>query len=151
MTCEVVSVRPDTPLAEIVALMEAQGIKRLPVVEHDRLVGIVSRADLLRALTELLPQKGVVHASDADLRRRVLAAIDRQAWAPTANIDAVVKAGVVELRGCVTDDRERTGLRVIAENIPGVKDVSDHLVWIEPISGMVLEAPGGQKPSGAVR
>jgi CBS domain-containing protein len=151
MTCEVVSVRPDTPLAEIVALMEAQGIKRLPVVEQDRLVGIVSRADLLRALTELLPQKGVVHASDADLRRRVLAAIDRQAWAPSANIDAVVKAGVVELRGCVTDDRERTGLRVIAENIPGVKDVSDHLVWIEPISDMVLEAPGEQKPSGAVQ
>jgi osmotically-inducible protein OsmY len=51
----------------------------------------------------------------------------------------VVKDGVAELYGVVTDDRERQGLVVAAENAPGVKRVVDHLVWVEPISGMVFE------------
>jgi CBS domain-containing protein len=141
MACEVVSITADTSLGEVVALMEAQCIKRLPVLEKGRLIGIVSRADLLRALIQLLPEKPVAVTSDADLRRRVLAEIDRQPWAPRVNLDAVVKEGVVKLRGVITDDRERAGLRVIAENTPGVKGVSDHLVWIEPISGTVVDAP----------
>ncbi len=142
MTSEVISIAPDASLADVVTLMEARNVKRLPVVERGQLVGIVSRADLLRALLQLLPGERAVHMSDADIRRQVLAEIDRQPWAPGINIDAVVQDGIVELRGCITDQRERTGLRVIAENIKGVRGISDHLVWIEPMSGTVLDSSG---------
>lgn len=141
MTRKVVSVAPEAPLSEVVDLMESQQIKRLPVVQKHRLIGIVSRADLLRALLKLLPERRVVAISDAELRKRVLAEIDKQTWTPRQAVDATVENGVVELRGAVSDDQERVGLRVIAENTPGVKGVHDRLIWVEPISGVVMDAP----------
>ena len=141
MTRSVISISPESPLAEVVAVMDAQQVKRLPVLKKGRLIGIISRFDLLRALTQLLAVHHVVATSDAELRRRVLAEIDKHPWAPRVNINATVENGVVELRGAVTDDRERVGLRVIAENTPGVKGVRDRLIWVEPMSGTVIEAP----------
>lgn len=141
MTDEVVSISPDAPLTDVVQIMESQQVKRLPVLADGRLVGIVSRADLLRALTHLLPERTVTAIADVELRKRVLAEIDKQPWAPRACIDATVKDGIVELRGAVTDDRERAGLRVIAENTPGVRAVHDRLIWIEPYSGAVIQVP----------
>jgi len=139
MTREVITTFPEAPLGEVVDIMESQQIKRLPVLENHRLVGIVSRADLLRALAQLLPERTVPAISDAELRRRVLGEINKQRWAPRTTVDATVENGVVELRGAITDERERVGLRVIAENTPGVRNVHDRLIWIEPLSGMVLD------------
>jgi CBS domain-containing protein len=139
MTCEVISTSADAPLSEVVELMESQQVKRLPVLQKGHLIGIVSRADLLRALAQLLPERRVIAISDVYLRKRVLAEIAKQPWAPRNNIDVKVENGVVELWGVVTDDRERVGLRVIAENIPGVKSVHDGLIWVEPVSGAVIE------------
>ena len=85
----------------------------------------------MRALAQLLPERRVIEISDVYLRKRVLAEIAKQSWAPRNNIDAKVENGIVELRGVVTDDRERVGLRVIAENTPGVKGVPDRLICIE--------------------
>lgn len=139
MTNEVISVTPDLPLADVVELMRLKQVKRLPVLENGKLVGIVSRADLLRALAQLLPRRKVEAISDAELRQRVLAEMEKQGWAPRINVDVTVKNGVVELRGSVTDDRERVGLRVIAESTPGVRGVHDHLMWLEPLSGSLIE------------
>jgi CBS domain-containing protein len=141
MTSEVVSTSADAPLSEVAALMQAQQVKRLPVLQKGRLIGIISRADLLRALTQLLPRRPVGATSDLELRKRVLAEIGKHRWAPRANIDATVEDGVVELRGAVTEDQERVGLRVIAENTPGVRAVHDRLIWVEPVSGTVVEVP----------
>jgi CBS domain-containing protein len=141
MTREIVSVTVDSSLAEVVALMEARRIRRLLVLEQGRLVGIVSRADLLRALERLLPSESVTAVSDAQIRRRVLAEIDKQPWAPRACIDVKVENGVVELCGNVTDRRERDALRVVMENTPSVSGIRDHLVWIEPLSGAFIEGP----------
>ena len=140
MTREVITTSPNAPLAEIVDIMESQQVKRLPVLQNQRLVGIVSRADLLRALAQLLPKRKVLAISDTELRKRLLGEIGKQRWAPRTNIDATVENGIVELRGAVTDDRERLGLRVIAENTPGVRGVHDRLIWVEPMSGTVVEA-----------
>jgi hypothetical protein len=64
--------------------------------------------------------------------------------------NVVVRDGVVELWGAILDERQREAMRVAAENIPGVKEVKDHLVWVDPVSGMVIE-PGGQiKPTRMV-
>jgi CBS domain-containing protein len=141
MTGDVISTSADAPLSEVVALMEAQQIKRLPVLQEGHLIGIVSRADLLRALAQLLPERRVVAISDVELRKRVLAEIDKHPWAPRFNVDCTAENGIVELRGAVTDDQERIGLRVIAENTPGVRGVHDRLIWVEPVSGAIIEAP----------
>jgi CBS domain-containing protein len=140
MSSPVVAVTPETPLAEVVALMESRGVKRLPVLENERLVGLVSRADLLKALAELLPRPRATAISDAELRQRILAEIEKQPWTPSASVDAVVAEGTVELRGVITDEREREALRVLAENVPGVKQVRDRLIWVEPVSGSVIDA-----------
>ena len=55
-------------------------------------------------------------------------------------INVVVHGGIVELYGAITDDRERQALIVASENISGVKAVHDHLVWIEPTSGFVIQS-----------
>jgi CBS domain-containing protein len=141
MTTDVVSTSSDAPLSEVVALMEAQQVKHLPVLQKNHLIGIVSRSDLLRALTQLLPDRRAVAASDVELRKRVLAEIDKCSWAPHVNINVTVENGILELRGAVTDDLERLGLRAIAENAPGVRGVRDKLIWVERVSGTVTEAP----------
>ena len=140
MTQSVISVSPETPLEEVVRLMERRPIKRVPVVENGRLAGIVSRSDLLSFLASLddLPSIG---ASDSEIRTNILAEVDKQPWAPRASAKVFVRDGIVELHGAIADEREREALRVACENVPGVKAVHDHLIWVEPISGMVIDAP----------
>jgi hypothetical protein len=141
MTRDVVSVTPDTPLKEIVELMERHRIKRVPVLDGEVLVGILSRADLLRGLAGALEEKRAPAASDGEIRERILAELARTAWVPRDGIAITVENGVVDLNGVILDEKERAALRVAAENVPGVRAVEDHLVWVEPVSGTVIEAP----------
>ena len=84
---------------------------------------------------------------DAEIRERILAEIAKQPWGPRASVDVRVEGGIAELHGTVTDERERTALRVLAENSPGVKAVLDHLIWVEPVSGLVIPAVGSEPPA----
>jgi CBS domain-containing protein len=136
MTTEVVLVAPQDPLIEVVQLMERHRIKRLPVIESGQLVGIVTRANLVRAMLHNFPEPA--ERNDAEIRQRILDEIDRQPWGPRRSVDVRVTAGAVELCGTITDDRERTALQVLAENVPGVKAVNHDLVRVEPVSGLVL-------------
>jgi CBS domain-containing protein len=139
MSDQVIAVVPETPLAEVVALMEQHHIKRVPVLSGERLIGIVSRADLLRALADAAAEGQVTVADDVQIREQIQQTIDRERWSPRATIKIDVNNGIVTLSGCITDDRERIALSVLAENVPGVKKVVDELIWVEPLSGMVLE------------
>jgi CBS domain-containing protein len=141
MTADARTVGEDEPLEKVVHLMERYRIKRLPVVRGDKVIGIVTRQNLMRALATLALAQHPVAADDATIRERLLAELKRHAWAPVGLIDVVVKDGVVKLSGALTDERERQAIRIAAENIPGVKKVEDHLVWIEPNTGMIVEAP----------
>lgn len=147
MTTDVISAAPDTPLEGAVQEMEKHRIKRLPVVEDGKLVGIVSRADLVRVLLRKLTDeanRGASHPStDAEIRDRIVDVIDKQPWGPRFSVTVTVKDGVVDFHGTITDDRERTALTVAAENVPGIKGVRDHLVWVEPTSGMVISRDAG--------
>jgi CBS domain-containing protein len=148
MSAEVVAVAPNESLAEVVRLMERRHIKRVPVIEAGRLVGIVSRANLVQALVQNLPKPATGKAAtDAEIREHILAKIAEQPWGPRASVDVRIEAGVAELHGAITDERERTALRVLAENTPGVTAVRDHLVWIEPVSGLVIPAVGSEPPA----
>ena len=137
MTDRVITVAADAPLADVVTLMEKHRIKRVPILMGDRLIGIVSRADLLRALIDAFPQDTAKAADDTQIRESILKALDQEQWWPRATINVSVKNGVVELTGCITDDRERTALTVVAENAPGVRKVVDHMSSVDPLSGTV--------------
>jgi CBS domain-containing protein len=141
MTEDVVSVAEDTPLAEIVRLMERYDVKRLPVLRRGALAGIVTRADLMRALAKLVDHLPPSASGDDEIRTRLLAELERTAWAPLGSVTIAVNDGVVELDGVITNEKEREAVHVAAENVPGVKNVRDRLVWVEPLSGTVIAAP----------
>jgi CBS domain-containing protein len=141
MTDCVFSVTPGTPLSEIVALMEAKNVKRLPVIEQGRLVGILSRANLMAALVDLVCKQPAGAGTDAEIRRQILTEIDQQPWGPRGSVDVSVADGIVALNGTIMDERARAALRVAAENVPGVRAVHDHLTWVDSVSGMVVPRP----------
>jgi len=136
MTRHLKTISSDAPLDEVVSLMERHHIKRLPVVDDGKLVGIVSRANLLHALASMAADAPERPHDDQTIRERLLTELEGQPWAPKINV--VVKDGIVELFGTITDDRERAAFVVAAENVPGVKAVRDHLAWVEPMSGLVF-------------
>ena len=144
MTRDVVSVAEDTPLTEVVRLMERHRIKRVPVLRDGALIGIVSRADLLRAIQRLLVAEPKTAASDETIRRHVLDELAQAPWAPHG-LTVDVANGVVTLDGVILDEQKRRALRVAAENVPGVKAVVDHIVWVEPVTGWVIEGPSGKE------
>lgn len=138
MTSEVCTVDQETPLSEVVDTMERHRIKRVPVTQAGKLVGIVTRANLLHALAGQQHVE-VAASSDITIRTKLMAELQKQKWAPLVAIDIAVSDGVVRFTGTILDERQRHALRVAAENIAGVKKVEDHLTWIEPMSGMVIE------------
>ena len=142
MTPEPYTVTEDASLEEVVKLMEKHRIKRLPVVRDKQLVGIVSRANLLHALASLAPSASAPAATDETIHKDLLMELEHQKWAPIGLLNVIVRDGVVDLWGTITDERERQALIVAAQNIPGVKDVQDHLIWVEPMSGIAIGAEG---------
>ncbi|MGA8611583.1 MAG: CBS domain-containing protein [Xanthobacteraceae bacterium] len=136
MTADPLTVGENDPLETVVKLMERRRIKRLPVMRDGRMVGIISRANLLHALASLARETPPATTDDAAIRERILAALAKLHWA--FGINVVVKDGVAEIWGTIMDERERQGCIVAVENVPGVKKVHDHLVWVEPMSGMAF-------------
>jgi CBS-domain-containing membrane protein len=141
MSSDLKTVGEEASLEDIVALMEKHRIKRVPVLRAGKLVGIVTRANLMHAMVSLARAASPGAHSDAAIREKLLAEFKKQQWAPVASTDVVVHDGVVDLWGMIIDERQRNALKVAAENIPGVTGVKDHLVWIEPTSGIVIEPP----------
>jgi CBS domain-containing protein len=139
MTTEVVSVDADASLSAIVELMEKHRIKRVPVVQHDRVIGVCSRADLLRALSVTARQAPPAPSDDRAIRNKLLDTLEKESWAPLATLNVTVAEGVVDVWGTISDEQERRAITVIAENTPGVKQVHDHLVYVEPYSGTVID------------
>jgi CBS domain-containing protein len=137
MTRAVVTVREDTPLPAIAQTLEEQRIKRVPVVREGRLVGIVSRADLLRAVAA---GKGSAEPApkpdDRAIRERLLETIRSAEWVTDTFVNVMVIDGVVHLWGGFESEVQRDALRVAAERIPGVREVKDHLGRLPPWSGI---------------
>lgn len=139
MTRDVKTVDEATQLKDVVALMERHHIKRVPVLRGKKLVGIVTRANLLRALVSYMHPANATASGDAAVREAILRELSSERWAPVATVDAIVRQGVVTLSGFVLDERQRAAVKVLVENVPGVKAVHDDLVWIDPISGATME------------
>ncbi|HEY7578848.1 MAG TPA: CBS domain-containing protein [Acetobacteraceae bacterium] len=144
MTRDVVTVDAATPIADIAHLLEARRIKRVPVTRDGRVVGIVSRRNLLQALATSLgaPQP---HADDRTIRDAFYAELQRQAWATPSAINVVVTDRVVHLWGVAPDATVRQAIIVVAENIPGVRAVEDHMD--HPRTADPLDRPNWPSPA----
>ena len=134
------TITEDTALAEIVALMEKNHVKRLPVMRGHQLVGIVSRANLLRAVASLARQIPDPTADDDHIRNRVIDALEKNDWCPFG-LGVIVKDGIVHLSGVITEEGSRQAAVVAVENVQGVHKVHDHLCWVDTMSGMYLNSP----------
>jgi CBS-domain-containing membrane protein len=133
MTRNVVTVTEETPVAEIARLLEERRIKRVPVLRDGKIVGIVSRANLLQSLAArpapTLPERWM---DDRSIRDEVARVLDREGWTAHGPLNVIVTNGVVELWGLVESKEERLAIRIAAENVPGVVAVKDNLGSVRP-------------------
>jgi len=133
MTKEVVTVLETTSVADTARALEQHRIKRVPVVRNGRLVGIVTRSNLLQVLATTDVSKPM-NVADRIIRERLNEELEDQPWAYLLSKNIVVENGVVHLFGIVQSDEERHAIRLAAENQAGVKAVEDHLSIIPPVS-----------------
>jgi CBS domain-containing protein len=140
MTREPLTITEDTTIENIVKTMENNNVKRLPVMRGETLVGVVSRANLLQAVASLAREVPDPTADDDHIRRRIIETLEKSDWCPFG-LNVVVRDGIVHLSGVITDERSRPAAIVAAENVAGVKEVHDHLCWVETTSGLYLESP----------
>ncbi len=138
MTRTPLTVDEDTSLEEIVSLMERNRVKRLPVVHRDRLVGIVTRANLLSAVASLARDIPDPTADDDHIRERVTHAILKTGWRPIG-LRITARNGVVHLHGLIVNENSRQAAIVAAENVAGVTEVRDHLCLVDSYSGFYVE------------
>jgi CBS domain-containing protein len=127
MTKQVVSVAEDTPLAAIADILERHRIKRVPVVRNGKLVGIVSRADLVRSLLAGRAAPAASAASDSDIRDHFLARLDKEPWGPRSYVNIIVNNGQVELWGFAGSSDEARAIGLLAEDVPGVRAVVNNV------------------------
>jgi CBS domain-containing protein len=130
MTRRIVSVTEETPVAEIAELLDLHRIKRVPVLRDGKLAGIVSRADLVRALMAGKPTTKAA-ASDNAIRTRFVSAMKKESWVGDSVVNFRVKGGVIEIVGFVGSEDQIRALRALAENIPGVKRVDTSHMQME--------------------
>jgi CBS domain-containing protein len=131
MTPNPLTVTEDTPLDKIVRIMESSGVKRLPVLRGDRLVGIVTRSDFLATVADLAGTAAGPAADDERIRTEVAAAIAQAAWRP-CKLKVTARDGIVSLSGVVESKNARLATIVAAENVAGVKQVVDNLCDTHP-------------------
>jgi CBS domain-containing protein len=134
MTLDVITASLYTPVSKIAELLERYGIKRVPIVDNRKVVGIVSRANLLQTLIK--PPQKPAETGDTGVRDAVMARLHAEPWMRTAYINVAVEDGIVELTGMVASRNEKQALRVAAEVTPGVRKVNDRIM-VRPIPANV--------------
>lgn len=139
MTRKVITVQEETSLADIVALMEKHGIKRVPVMRGKVTVGIVTRSNLLQAMASLANEIPAPGADDEHIRERISRTVEATDWRPIG-FRVTCRQGVVHLHGLITTDEARRAAIVAAENTEGVKEVHDHLCFVDTYSGYAVES-----------
>lgn len=131
MTRAVVTVAEDTDLGEVATLLDGNGIDRMPVLTDGKLVGIVSRTDLVEALAST-GATSAANLDDAALQREIIARMEAQPWATATFLNVTVENGNVTLTGYVPTQDRRTALNVLIEATPGVRSVTDQLKIGDP-------------------
>jgi len=135
MCQDVQGVAETTPLGDVVALMQARHLARVPVLHLGHVVGIIARADLVKALARVLHGPSPVAREDGAIGAQLHAELARASWMPGSTVVTLtVTDGRVQLYGSFPDAHIRQAIRVVAENVPGVRSVTDHLDYVDPAS-----------------
>ncbi|MCE8016046.1 CBS domain-containing protein [Halomonas sp. MCCC 1A17488] len=128
MTRDPITIGEDESLQRVAKLLEKHHIKRVPVVRDGRLVGIVSRANLLRGFSATAPDAQTsVTTDDRQIRDAILKEVDENTGVWVDRINVIVTEGVVQVWGLVESQEEKMAVQVAAENTPGVKSVENNL------------------------
>jgi CBS domain-containing protein len=128
MTRNVVTATPETPIRQIAGLLESHGIKRLPIVQDGKIIGIVSRANLVQLLASVADHIPSAGTDDSAIREKIMAQLKSEPWATPFLINVTVRDGTVDLWGLVRSATEKKAARVVAETTPGVREVTDNLL-----------------------
>jgi CBS domain-containing protein len=128
MSRQIVSASEDTPLAEIAALLERHQIKRVPIAKDGKVIGVVSRANIVQALASSKGKPDDERDGDRAIRLEVLARLRQQSWTDFGSRNVIVADGVVHLWGLVGSAEERKALTSLAESVPGVTGVVDEMI-----------------------
>jgi CBS domain-containing protein len=126
MTCNVVTAAPNTPISEISRLLETHAIKRVPITDGDKLVGVVSRANVIQGVAGLKSEAST-SSSDRAIRESILETVRKAPWRPWL-WNVTVSNGVVDLWGVTESLEEKQAVGTTAENTPGVVLVNNNLV-----------------------
>jgi CBS domain-containing protein len=132
MTRNVITVGEDAALGEVATVLEHNRIKRVPVVRNGRVVGIVSRANLLQGLVTARPDQTA--PGDEAIRSEILRRLRDEAGVRDGLLNVTVADGVVHLWGGIRSQAERQAVHVVADNVRGVKGIEDHLTVLPPQS-----------------
>ena len=127
MTPAVISVSPDLPIESAAVILDRHRIRRLPVVADGQLVGIVSRGDLVKALSTA-PAPAVASASDTALCAEMKTRLAREPWVSNRAIVVQAKDGGFALWGLVSTEAEKSAIETMARAVPGAKGLESHLV-----------------------
>ena len=144
MTPDPITVGEETPLEDLVRLMEKNDIKRLPVMGGRALRGIVTCSNLLQAVASLSHEIPDPTADDDHIRDRIIRTVSDTDWRPIG-FEVSVRNGVVHLHGIITTNEARQATIVAAENTAGVKKVHDHLCNVDTWSGFYVESTEDMK------
>jgi CBS-domain-containing membrane protein len=136
MTRFVVSVPEHASLAEVADVLDTHRIRQVPVMAHGRLVGVISRADLVRKLAEIKVAAPAARPDNGALQKAIWGQIKSRPWLKTAFINLAVRDGVVELWGAVDSEEQRRALRVLVEGVDGVQKVEDHVSQLPKVVGV---------------
>lgn len=132
MTKNLVTADERATLGEIATLMQRHRVKRIPIVRGGKVVGIVSRANLLQGLLAREPASSEDPAANEATRTLVTSELARHGWATSQTSCVVAENGVVHLWGFVNSDAVRDAYRIAAENVRGVKRVENHMKVLPP-------------------
>jgi CBS domain-containing protein len=136
MTRFLVSVREDASLAEVADVLDAHRIRQVPVMSDGRVVGMISRADLVRKLSEVRIAAPTPRPDNGALQKAIWARIKAEPWLKSAFVNLTVKDGVVEIWGAVDSEEQHRALKVLVEGVPGVRNVVDRVSLLPKVVGV---------------
>jgi CBS domain-containing protein len=134
MTKDVITAKPTTLLRDVAGLLERNGIKRVPIVEKGKVVGIVSRANLIQALASRRDPNETNTMSDSMIRKKIMKQIQSEKWSKGSLLNATVQDGTAKLWGMVDSEPEKEAVQVAAELVQGVRAIENNVIVLPVVS-----------------
>ena len=127
MTRQVATVGPNAELADVAQILQAHHVKRVPVVQDGKLLGIITRSDIVRAVSGAIGPAAPMARTDGDLQRAILERLRGERWLDASYVNLSVDKGRVMVAGLIGSNEERRALCSLVEEVAGPDTVIDQL------------------------